>query len=299
MNIMIEHMPSKTAERNALGRAFESRRPADVRVCYDPLAQHFLGPTYRFIYQFNNPIFLRFLRWRGDRLRPGLFGYIIARSRYMDDYLQVRINDGIEQLIILGAGYDSRAYRFDEIKENVRVFEVDHPATQKTKMEKLKRIFGNLPGHVTYVSIDFDREKLSEKLFENGYDKKLKTLFIWEGVTYYVSAEAVDKTLAFVANNSGRGSSIIFDYLPPSVVDRFSKRNGSKAVLRLVARSGEALTFGIEAGIIEEFLSQRGFYQVENVYSSSFKGAYFKEIDQGRKMSGIFGIVHATVESQE
>lgn len=291
--------PSRTAERNALGRAFESRRPADVRVCYDPLAQHFLGPTYRFIYQINNPFFLGFLRWRGDRLRPGLFGYIVARTRYLDDYLQTCINGGLEQLVILGAGYDSRAYRFDELKEGTKVLEVDHPSTQKVKMEKLKKIFGKLPDHVTYVSMDFDREMLPEKLFENGYDRKLKTLFIWEGVTYYITTEAVDETLSFVANNSGTGSSIIFDYLPPSVTGENSESKEARAIQRLVVRSGEALCFGLEKDTIEAFLSQRGFCQVENVNSSSFKGIYFKEIDQDRKMSGFFGVVHATVKTQE
>ena len=166
-------------------------------------------------------------------------------------------------------------------------------------MEKLKEIFGNLPDYVTFISIHFNREKLPEKLFKNGYDKRLKTLFIWEGVTYYITAEAVDETLEFVANKSGKGSSIIFDYLLPSVVDRSSNRDGSKAVRRLAKRSGEALCFGLEKETIEAFLAERGFWQVENVSSSSFKGAYFKEIDRNRKMSNHFGVVHATVKPQE
>ena len=291
---MKDHEPSRTAERNALVRALESRRPKDVRVCYDPIAKYFLGPRFTFI--LNHRLLLRILWWISNRVRPGLGSFVIARSRYMDDYLQVCINNGIEQLIILGAGYDSRAYRFDELKKGIKVFEVDHPATQKVKMEKLKRIFGNLPEHVTYVSIDFDREKLPEKLIENGYDRKMKTLFIWEGVTYYITAEAVDETLAFVANNSGTGSSIILDYLPPSVTEENSESKEAKAIRRLVARSGEALCFGLEKDTIEAFLSQRGFCQVENVRSESFKCRYFKEIDQDRKMSSFFGVVNATIK---
>ena len=265
-----------------------------MRVCYDPIAKYFLGPRFTFI--LNHRLLLRILWWISNRVRPGLGSFVIARSRYMDDYLQVCINNGIEQLIILGAGYDSRAYRFDELKKGIKVFEVDHPATQKVKMEKLKRIFGNLPEHVTYVSIDFDREKLPEKLIENGYDRKMKTLFIWEGVTYYITAEAVDETLAFVANNSGTGSSIILDYLPPSVTEENSESKEAKAIRRLVARSGEALCFGLEKDTIEAFLSQRGFCQVENVRSESFKCRYFKEIDQDRKMSSFFGVVNATIK---
>jgi methyltransferase (TIGR00027 family) len=294
---MQDKKPSKTAERNAFARAVESRRPEDIRVCYDPLAEYFLGPRFTFI--LNHRLLLRVLWWISNRVRPGLGSFVIARSRYMDDYLQTCINNGFEQLVILGTGYDSRAYRFDKLKEGFKVFEVDHPSTQRLKMEKLKEIFGNLPDHVTFISIHFNREKLPEKLFKNGYDKKLKTLFIWEGVTYYITAEAVDETLKFVANNSGKGSSIIFDYLPPSVVDKSSKREGSKAVRRLTKRSGEALSFGLEKETIKAFLSQRGFWQVENVNSTSLKGAYFKEIDRDRKMSNHFGVVHATVKYQE
>ena len=295
--IMKKQTPSKTAERNAFARALESRRPEDIRVCYDPIAKYFMGTGFAFV--FNHRLLLRVLWWISNRVRPGLGSFVIARSRYMDDYLQTCINNGLEQLVILGAGYDSRAYRFDELKKGINVFEVDHPATQQVKMEKLKKIFGNLTDHVSFISIHFDREKLPEKLFKNGYDKKLKTLFIWEGVTYYITAEAVDETLKFVANNSGKGSSIIFDYLPPSVVDRSSKQDGSKAVRRLAKRSGEALSFGLEKETIKAFLAQRGFCQVENVNSTSFKGAYFKEIDRDRKMSNHFGVVHATVNPQE
>lgn len=294
---MKEHKPSRTAERNAFARALESRRPENIRVCYDPLAKYFMGKRFTFI--FNHRLLLRVLWWISSRVRPGLGSFVIARSRYVDDYLQKCIDNGLEQFVILGAGYDSRAYRFDKLKEGIKIFEVDHPATQKVKMEKLKEIFGNLPGHVKYVSIDFDREKLPVELFKNGYEKKLKTLFIWEGVTYYITTEAVDDTLGFVSNNSGKGSSIIFDYLQPSVVNRSSIRNRSKAVRRLVARSGETLCLGLEKETIKAFLSERGFCQVENVNSTSFKGAYFKEIDQGRKMSGMFGVVHATVEPRE
>lgn len=295
--IMKAKKPSKTAETNAFARALESRRPKNIRICYDPLAKYFLGARFRFI--FNHRLLLRALWRMSNRLRPGLGAYVIARSRYMDDYLQTCINNGLEQLVILGAGYDSRAYRFDELKKGIKVFEVDHPSTQKVKMEKLKEIFGNLPDHVNFISIHFNREKLSEKLFKNGYDKKGKTLFIWEGVTYYITAEGVDETLKFVANNSGKGSSIIFDYLPPSVVDKSSKRDGSKAVRRLAKRSGEDLCFGLEKETIKSFLAERGFWHAENVNSTSFKGAYFKEIDRDRKMSNHFGVVHATVEPHE
>jgi methyltransferase (TIGR00027 family) len=137
-------------------------------------------------------------------------------------------------LVILGAGYDTRAYRFDKLKEEVKVFEVDHPATQKVKIEKVSKALGSLPGHVVYVSVDFEKERLDKKLSESGYNKSLKTLFIWEGVTMYLTAEAVDETLAFVAGNSGKGSSIIFNYIFRSVLDGTCELEYAPKVARLI-----------------------------------------------------------------
>jgi methyltransferase (TIGR00027 family) len=141
----------------------------------------------------------------------------------MDDYLGACLRAGIEQLVILGAGLDSRAYRIEGLKGQVRVFEVDHPATQAAKLAKLTKLFGALPAHVTYVPIDFDAETL-EKLFDFGYSRQHKTLFIWEGVVHYLTAEAVDQTLSFVSKHSGAGSSIIFDYVYTSALTAAHKR---------------------------------------------------------------------------
>jgi methyltransferase (TIGR00027 family) len=211
--------------------------------------------------------------------------------------LEARIDDGIEQLVILGAGYDSRAYRFDELKGKVKVFEVDHPATQTVKMEKVKKIFGSLPDHVVYVPIDFENQKLDERLFESGYDKNLKTLFIWEGVTYYIMPEAVDITLAFVAKNSGEGSSIIFDYVFQSVLDGTCGVAEVNRARKAYERIGTPLTsehprFGVEEGTIEGFLSERGFYQVVNITGDNFESAYSKGATQNKKLwSTVYAMV--------
>jgi len=220
----------------------------------------------------------------------------VIRTRYIDDYLKACIDDGIKQLVILGAGYDSRAYRFDGLKGKVKVFEVDNPATQKEKIEKVKKILGSLPDKVVYVPIDFHKEKLDERLFESGYDKNLKTLFIWEGVTMYIAAEAVDETLAFIVNNSGEGSSNIFNYIFQSVVDGTCEMEGAKKARKYVERKGEPWTFGIEEGTTEEFLSKRGFYQVKDAGYEFLRSVYCKGANQSRKVPEFARIVHATVK---
>jgi methyltransferase (TIGR00027 family) len=230
-----------------------------------------------------------------ERKGPGVQAFLAIRCRYMDDYLQECLASGIEQLVVLGAGLDSRAYRIEGLKERVKVFEVDHPATQAVKLAKLKRILGELPAHVTYVPIDFDDETL-EKLFDFGYHRQSKTLFIWEGVVHYLTAEAVDQTLSFVSRNSGTGSSIIFDYVYASALTATDKRSEVARMQRTQRYTGEGLIFGIEEGQIEAFLRARGYAQIKNMSSADLREVYLTGVNQTRVIAPIYAIVHATVK---
>jgi len=112
----------------------------------------------------------------------------------------------------------------------------------------------------------------------------------------YLTAEAVDETLSFVAKNSGKGSSIIFNYIFQSVVDGTNKREEAKKIKISYEKRGEPLSFGIEEGTIDEFLSTRGFYQIENITGEYFKSAYFKGKNQNRNVCCLCGFVHARVK---
>jgi len=292
---MKEGKPSFTAEIHAIIRAAESKKPEGERVCYDPLAKYFMSTKFRIIDK--SPILPKILYWLlAERLAPTAIGESVVRTKYIDDYLKECIGNGIRQLVIMGAGYDSRAYRIEGLQGKVKVFEVDHPATQEVKMKRLKRLLGSLPGHVVYVPIDFDKEKLDKRLLESGYDRNLKTLFIWEGVTMYLSAEAVDETLAFVVNNSGEGSSIIFNYVFQSAVDGTCETEEARRIRETLARFGEPYTFGIGENAIDEFLSKRGYWQINNATPEFLGVTYFKGVNQGRKVLPYEPIVHATVK---
>jgi methyltransferase (TIGR00027 family) len=293
--IMKEGKPSWSAEEVAICRAMESMKPEHERVCYDPLAQVLISDRFKIRGRIS-PL-LKIVYWYlSKRGLSAAMSEAILRTRYIDDYLNECIRNGIEQLVILGAGFDSRAYRFNELKGRVKVFEVDHPATQTLKIERLKKVFRSLPDHVVYVTIDFTKEKLETRLFESGYDRNSKTLFIWEGVVAYLTAEAVDETLDFVAKNSGKGSSIIFNYAFQSAGT--SELEEVRKVREWRARSGEPFTFEIEQGTIDKFLSSRGFYQVENVTQEDLKKAYFKGKNERRKVTPLGALVHATVKPQ-
>jgi len=225
---------------------------------------------------------------------PGVVGFLMARERYIDDILQDFLGKGLQQLVVLGAGYDARAYRFEALRQ-VRVFEVDHPATQADKLARVQVIFGALSAHVTYVAVDFNTQTLEQRLEESGYDPTLKTLFIWQGVTMYLTAGAVDDTLYFVVRHAALGSAVVFDYIYRSVLDEVQKHGEVSNMRRYRFMTGERLTFGIEEGAVETFLKERGFRQIRDMDAQGLKQVYFTGKNAGRKVTSGYGIVVAQV----
>lgn len=287
--------PSKMAELIALHRVAESAFPEGERICYDPYAVHFVDQeTLRFARK--NPEKTKAMREHYERLFPGIGNSIRARVRYFDDFVKASIDKGMEQLVILGAGYDTRAYRIEGLKgnENMKIFEVDHPATQSVKVEKIREIFGSLPGNVTYVPLDFDAEGLGQKLLEMGYDRSKKTLFIMEGLVMYIPPEAVDETLTFIAKNSGRSSAVLFDYFSDSVIEGTCE--AGKNMRDYARKAGEPIQFGIKEGMAESLLARHGFSRAENVTSEDYKRAYFHGVNKARVVSNLLSIVHAVIE---
>ena len=291
---MKKEKSSETAMQMALSRAIESLKTEEERICYDPLAKDFLTLKYKILIQ--NKLLRNSVVKIIDQLFIGHHYYVIARTRYIDNFLQECCANEIQQVVIMGAGFDSRAYRFDDLKE-IKVFEVDHPATMAIKKEKIQKELGSLPNHVVYVPIDFLKEKLSDKLVQYGYSRELKSLFIWEGTTPYLNPESVDETLAFVSSNSGKDSSIIFDYILKSVVNGTCDLEGAKNEFEKMNKTSEPLTFGIEKEKIESFLVDRGFQNVKDVGSEYLKELYFKNQHRNRKIKPWWRIVHATTKS--
>ncbi len=287
---MKKKQSSLTAQGIALVRAVESEKPENERVCYDPYARRFVNPFLWYTMKAFMSI------GYAERRGPGVADFLVARCRYMDDYLAEQIAEGVEQVVILGAGYDSRAYRFPQLNERaIKLFEVDHPATQADKLKALNKIFGRVPEQVTYVPIDFDSESLEQRLPACGYNERLKTAFIWEGVTYYITALAVDATLAFIVQHSGPGSSVIFDYTFTSVVDGTLKRGEASSMRRYRGLTGEGMVFGIPQGSIVEFLQSRGFDRVTNATGETFKQLYFTGPNAKRAAAPVYAIATAFV----
>ena len=284
---------SMTAMGAAAFRAVESMKHEDVRVCFDPYAQIFLSPLLRKISK--SPLLTRITLSYINIKLPGILNEIVSRTCCIDDRVIQSIDDGMTQLVIMGAGYDTRAHRIRQVKQKMRVFEIDHPDTQRVKIKRIDNLFNGGSDHVTYVPVDFGRQTIRERLAECGHDPSQKTLFIWEGVTMYLSPEAVDETLSFVAGQSAKGSGIIFNYCFQSVVDGTCTLFGAEKFRKYVMKKGEPLLFGIETGKTELFLKQRGFTHVIDAAGKDLAEMYFTGPNKGRRLPEFGGIVYAVV----
>ncbi len=227
--------------------------------------------------------------------------YVNARTKHIDAILHEAAADGIAQVVNLGAGYDSRAYRFRKAMPTVKFFEIELPEMVIEKKRRLKQVLGEVPDYVAYVPIDFNTQTIPGELRKAGYDSNLKTLFIWEGVTMYISAEAVDSTLKFVSSQSAPGSSVVFDYMPLAVIQGdFSKYKDVRSLTFWVAYKGEPFIFGIPEGDSVPYVKQRGLSVLSDIGPQEMEKRYLTRSDgklDGPCSSG-FRIMHASVPAR-
>jgi methyltransferase (TIGR00027 family) len=292
--LKVSGVPSRMAEGIAMQRFAETSKNKENRICSDPYAIHFIRPE---IIEFgkNNPEEAKKLVEQMEQLLPGLSSSIIARVRYFDDYLKTCLKNSIKQLVILGAGYDTRAYRIEELKNIIEIYEVDHPSTQKFKKDIIKKLFEN-DDHVKYVPIDFETQKIDEELPKYGYRSDLKTLFIMEGLSMYIPQAAVENTLSFIKTNSKKGSSIILDFYPESLANGTNTERIAINIRDYLIKLGEPLKFGIEEKDAEKFLKTRGFNNITLVDANKYKKLYFEGKNRDRQICNLLYFVHADVE---
>ncbi len=274
---MKDHTASRTAEYMALFRALESARWSRHRLFNDRLAYHFLSSSYRSAVLFSRMPMIGLMVPRYiDMKWPGARTSGIGRTRLIDDTLVDAINEGgFGQVVILGAGFDSRAYRIPGI-ERTKVFEVDHPSTSAKKRSDIERVLGRIPSHVRFVSIDFNKQSLKEALMTTDLDPKEKTFFIWEGVTNYLTSEAVGATFDLVSN-SAPGSKIVFTYVHSDVISEPSSFSGTNTVTRTLRDVGEEWTFGLDPDEVPSYLLVHGLKLLSDMGSVEYRSRYMGE----------------------
>jgi methyltransferase (TIGR00027 family) len=191
----------------------------------------------------------------------GTAAMMLIRTKFIDEKLRQAIADGAAQFVILGAGFDTRAHRFADLLKDVKVFEVDSIATQTHKRRRAEAALGPAPANLTYVTIDFNRDKLADALLWAGCDPAKKTFFTWEGVTMYVAEEGVRETLRAVARMAP-GSRLVADYTTRAVLD-FMEKFPQFGPSRFLTKWGEPWVFGLPDGHEREFFAEVGLETLE------------------------------------
>lgn len=226
----------------------------------------------------------------------GIYEYVLARTKLFDEIFVDGLAKKVYQIVILGAGMDTRALRFMSKNQGTRIIELDTEKTQQPKIEILNRKRVELPKELIFASIDFNRQSLSDVLMIAGYQRNKQSLFLWEGVTMYLNSDAVDGTLTFIRESAQKGSRVAFDYIYKSVLRQENKFYGEREIFDTVSRAGEGWTFGIEERGIEEYLSERGFRMMSHYTPSELEERYFRD-DDGSIVSRING-THCIVQAE-
>jgi methyltransferase (TIGR00027 family) len=267
---------SSTAYGVAFLRAAENLLPENKRLFEDPYSEKLLPLLYKFFVILMHPpkIWNFLIKWR-EKSSPGVIGGIICRTRYIDDVLINAIKEGVGTVVNLGAGMDTRAFRISGI-ENILYFELDFPELQKVKRSYIDKKIGELPSNVSLVPIDFNSQDLGEELKKAGYTLSSKTLFIWEGVTQYISKEAVDNTIKYVAQASA-GSKVVFTYVLESFINGSHIPDGLNSLYKFFLKKKKPLWFcGFEPADMREYLSKYSLSLIEDVGHEEYLERYIK-----------------------
>jgi methyltransferase (TIGR00027 family) len=173
-------------------------------------------------------------------LRP-IHGQVLARARYTEDELEKALADGVDQYVLVSAGLDAFALRRQDLTTKLKVYELDHPASQRAKRERIAHLNIEFPKNLEFISIDFEKESIVDALSKSSYSCERRAFFSWLGTTHYLTRDAIFRTLESIASSAAPGSDVVLDYsisrelIEPSYLDVYDKAS------RFVARRGEPL----------------------------------------------------------
>lgn len=202
---------------------------------------------------------------------------ILSRARYTEDLLEEAIKEGIKQYVILGAGMDTFTFRRTDMLEKLDVFEVDHPATQASKIQRIKELNWDIPPQMHFASADFNKVGLATELMQSAYDHTKLSFFSWLGVTYYLSYETFLATLREISSISPVGSKMVFDYLDTDAFDPDKAAQRVQAMMYGANQMGEPMTLGLDPSSLAEELSKVGFSVYEDLSPTDIQKLYFQE----------------------
>ena len=291
-----------TAQGVAKQRLIESIAKPEERIINDPYADRFvLGAS--FIKLMGHKLNV----WLAEKLVPGFHEHLISRTRFIDDLIKKSAASGVEQYVILGAGYDSRAHRL-ELPSSLRIFEVDQPEVQARKRSKLPKELPNLE-NITYVAVDFSHQSLTEQLMDAGFDQSKSTVFTLEGVSQYITKEAFDSMIKEMAALTQKANSIFFVSYASELLNKnpeacFGKGypNAEKRANLITygsAKVGEPWISFYGAEEIESVLSQNGYSIKENVTLKDLNSRYFAPVGRALSENQLLQLEHFLVAKSQ
>jgi len=269
----IESDTSRTAQMTCISRAISFLETNSWYKSDDYISVRLLPNLMRFLIRFTS-----FRRLISRKITPkGMYEYVIARTKYIDAVFRQVLSRQFNQILILGAGFDTRALRFHHEAGATRMFELDVPITQNAKINQYRKRGLTIPPNLTFISIDFDKELLSTKLKEAGFAAGVRSLFILEGLLMYLQPESVDDLFRAIHEFSGAGSEVVFDSVYTSVLRHENLFFGEEDVVKTVSKAGEKWQFGIEKNGIEDYLKRRGFALIESLDADVLEQRYFRD----------------------
>lgn len=271
---MHDARPSLTAYRVAVRRAAHQVLD-DPRILDDPLAIPMVSLQRADIEK------------ERDRRSRTLRAFVALRSRYAEDELARAVQEGVSQYVLLGAGLDTFAYRNPH--RGLRVFEVDHPATQAWKQQHLNAASITIPKELTFVPVNFETQTIGDRLLGAGFDLQAKTFFAWLGVTPYLTREAFDATLKLVSSMLP-GSGVVFDFAVARSSLGPAEQLALDALAGRVASAGEPFQLFFEPHLLVEELRRMGFRHIEDLEPAEMNARYFSNRVDGLRISG--GLAH-------
>ena len=269
----IDRKSSRTAGMTCLSRAVSSLETTDAWRSDDSLAVRLLPGLLRVLVR--SPL----LRSAYQRfLAPaGIYEYVIARTKLIDDVFRQALDESFDQILLFGAGFDTRALRLQAAAQRVRVFELDAPTTQDAKIRQYARRHLSAPSNLVFVPVDFAKEAVPDKLDAAGFRKGRKSLFILEGLLMYLEAESVRTTWKVLEEYAGSGSWVVFDYVQAAFLRGGSALYGGEKLMRRVSLAGEPWTFGMEPKEVALFLDGYGFSVREHLNAEDLEARYFQD----------------------
>ena len=269
--------------------AIEQGFPELERILIDPLARPILPLSSRIWVRLSLAV-RSWIVTKTEQKVPGLWGGIMARKRFIDDVVAEAVGGSVEALVNLGAGFDTRAFRLPGL-QSMPVWEVDQPANIEGKRRRLLSIFGEVPPHVTLVPVDFDHDDLATVLAAHGFRSTLKTLFVWEGVTQYLTESGVRSTMEYLAA-APPGSRLVFTYTPKDFIDG-EVFYGHEFLYQKMRAKNQIWQFGIDPEQVEGWLDGYGWRVREHLGYDVLGDRYVKPTGRDLGWMAIERIVDA------